>query len=104
MTVPRCRAEGRSSEWCRAGRIVGLVLVLLATGLPVGHSHLIHEPSVYDPYCPDARLAMGAPAASLPERSDGAVALVPQPTGIWSLPAETAFRPRSLPTWRAPPA
>jgi hypothetical protein len=42
------RAESRSREWCRAGRIIGLVLVLLVTALPVDHSHTADESSVYD--------------------------------------------------------
>jgi hypothetical protein len=104
MTALRCRSDSGLREWCRAGRIVGLALVLLVTGLPLGHSHPADESSVYDGRCPDARLAMGAPGASLPERFDGVVARVGQPTEVRPLPAEPSFRPLPLPASRAPPA
>jgi hypothetical protein len=98
------RAESRSREWCRAGRIIGLVLVLLVTALPVDHSHTADESSVYDGHCADARLALGAPGAPLPERIDGVVALVQRPADVLSLRAHTSFRSLPSPAWRAPPA
>jgi hypothetical protein len=104
MTAPLCRAGRGSREWCRAGRIIGLVLALLATGLPFDHSHPVHDSSVYDAQCPDARLAMGAPGAPLPDRSDGAAALVQRLVDVRPLRAAPPFRPLPPPAWRAPPA
>jgi hypothetical protein len=98
------RAESRSREWCRAGRIIGLVLALLATGLPFDHSHPVHESSVYNGQCADARLALGAPGAPPPERTDGVVGLVQHPTDVQLPRAQPSFRSLPSPAWRAPPA
>jgi hypothetical protein len=104
MTVPRVDTSSR--EWCRVGRIIGLglVLVLLATGLPVDHSHPFDESSAYDGQCAAARLALGAPEAPLPERTDGVVALVQCPTDVQLPRAQPSFRSLPSPAWRAPPA
>ena len=104
MIVTRCRADSRWCEWCRAGRIIGLVLALLATGLPFVHAHAAREASLYDQECPDARLAIGAPGTPLLDRSDDVTLLVWRVADVRPLAAEPPFRPLPHPAWRAPPA